>query len=249
MKRISIIIATYNAAKYIERCLDSIIVQKNNFVEIIIIDGNSSDKTVDIINHKYINDIDYFVSEKDNGVYDAWNKGIKVAKGEWIQFIGADDTLLPGAIEAYSSFLEENCLEDIDFVSAKSEYVNSQNKLLKYRGNVYQWDIFRRQMCISHGSTLHSKNLFREVGYYNLNFKLCADYELLLRKGDKVKSLFFDNPVIRMQAGGMSFSIKGQFEAFKIKKLHNTIPIFANMYYLTRGILAFIIRKIIWNVK
>ncbi|MBP9970812.1 MAG: glycosyltransferase, partial [Paludibacteraceae bacterium] len=98
--KISIIIATYNASKTLNRCLDSIVSQKNSEVELIIIDGGSTDETLSVIN-SYSSDIDYVLSEKDNGLYDAWNKGIKAAKGDWIMFLGADDQLLSNALEKY----------------------------------------------------------------------------------------------------------------------------------------------------
>lgn len=248
MKEISIIIATYNAEKYIRRCLDSIIPQKNDTVELIIIDGKSTDNTTSIIK-EYIDSIDFFVSEKDAGVYDAWNKGIKNAQGNWIQFIGADDRLLPHSIDSYLHFLNTHDLDGIDFISARSEYVNVHGKLLQYRGSQYIWSKFRKFMCISHGSTLHSKLLFNEVGGYDLKYKLCADYELLLRKKEKTKALFFDQPVIKMQAGGISFSLAGQVESFLIKKQHKTISLAFNLYHLVRGMVGFVAKKIIWDIE
>jgi glycosyltransferase involved in cell wall biosynthesis len=248
MKIISIIIATYNAERYIERCINSIVQQKNDKIELIIIDGLSVDNTTQII-ERYNEQIDCFISEKDSGIYDAWNKGLEYASGKWIQFIGADDILLPGSINAYLYFLETHNTDNIDFISAKSEYVNSRGKLLQYIGQAYTWEKFRRYMCISHGSTLHNKNMFRETGKYNTCFKICADYELLLRKKDKINTLFFNQFVIRMQTGGLSFSLNGQLETYRIKQFHHTIPEILNIYYLIRGIIGFIIKKIIWRTN
>ena len=100
--KISIIIATWNAEKTLRRCLDSIIPQLTDETELIIIDGGSKDSTNEIIN-SYGNNVAVHLSEPDKGVYDAWNKGIKTSHGEWIMFIGADDTLCPNAIQVYNN--------------------------------------------------------------------------------------------------------------------------------------------------
>ena len=101
----SIIIATYNAAKYLETALQSVFSQTVNDYELILIDGGSKDGTVEIIK-KHQDRIAYWVSEKDQGIYDAWNKGVEQAKGDWVLFIGSDDTLVPDALEAYSDFIK-----------------------------------------------------------------------------------------------------------------------------------------------
>lgn len=97
---ISIVIATFNAAKTLERCLQSIVPQLTDATELVIVDGGSEDETLSIIK-KYEQYVAYTVSEPDKGIYDAWNKGVKVAHGEWIMFIGADDILLPNALTLY----------------------------------------------------------------------------------------------------------------------------------------------------
>ena len=97
MKQISIIIATFNAAKTLERCLQSIISQKQQEVELLVIDGQSNDETLTIL-EQYREHIDVIISEPDRGLYDAWNKGIRKSQGAWMWFIGADDYILPQAV-------------------------------------------------------------------------------------------------------------------------------------------------------
>lgn len=103
---ISIVIATFNAAKTLERCLQSIVPQLTDATELVIVDGGSEDETLSIIK-KYEQYVAYTVSEPDKGIYDAWNKGVKVAHGEWIMFIGADDILLPNALTLYLTKLKK----------------------------------------------------------------------------------------------------------------------------------------------
>lgn len=102
--KISIIIATYNADKTLQRCLYSIALQKTEDIELLIIDGKSKDNTLEIIQkNKAI--INFWLSETDKGIYDAWNKGIKLARGKWIMFLGADDMLLEGSMAFYLDYL------------------------------------------------------------------------------------------------------------------------------------------------
>ena len=230
--KISIITATYNAGKYLEKCLNSIIPQLNNEVELIIIDGGSKDNTVEIIK-RYQKHISYFVSEPDKGIYDAWNKGIKASNNEWIMFIGADDELLPDAISKYLNLLRSKDLSSFDYISAQNEYVNEDEKLIKLLGNGADWKLMRRGNSAAHVASLHSKkNLFEKVGYYNLDFKICADYEILLRKKDSLKSYFLKERIAKMKVGGMSFSVKAIKESYEIRKLHKTItPLFNNVLF------------------
>ena len=123
-KLLSIIIATYNAEKTLQRCLDSIIVQKSEEVELIIIDGGSTDNTVSIIKRNY-KIIDYWISEKDKGIYDALNKGIDKANGKWIQFVGSDDFILPDALVDYLEFIKKTNTSGIDLITARVRIVTS----------------------------------------------------------------------------------------------------------------------------
>lgn len=241
---ISIIIATYNSADTLERCLDSIVSQKNNRVELIIIDGLSKDGTIEIIKN-YGEQIDYYISENDRGVYDAWNKGLAIAKGNWVEFIGSDDMLLPQSIDAFFDIIDSNDLDNIDLISAKNEYVDQAGTFLRYYGEPFIWKKYRKYMTIAHGSTLHNRNLFNEVGSYNLKFSICGDYELIIRK-KSIKSIHVERAILRMQTGGMSFTLKGIIEAFKIRKYHKTVPIQINLYLFVKGIIGFWIRKIKW---
>jgi len=240
MKLISIIIATYNASATLRQCLDSIIPQLDDECELIIIDGCSKDNTNNII-ASYGDKIAYTVSEKDNGVYDAWNKGIIKAQGKWIMFVGADDMLLPNAIKTYlSNISSKPDIQEYDYICAQNEFVDHNGKLLKLMGEKPAWNVMRRTMAAAHVASLHNKkNLFDTIGTYNLRFNICADYELLLRKKEKLKSLFIDAHIARMKIGGMSFTSKAIVETYKIRRLHHSIPNVANECLFIRDWLAF----------
>lgn len=245
--KISIIIATWNAAKTLRTCLDSIVSQMTDDTELIIIDGGSRDDTNNIID-SYGSNITVHISEPDKGIYDAWNKGVKAAKGDWVMFIGADDVLLPGAIELYQRTINttEN-IDQYDYICAHNEYVDKNGKLLKLLGGDPKWSVFRRTMNAAHVASLHNrKSLFGTIGGYNLDFKICADYELLLRKRDKLRSLFIDVRIARMKVGGISFSTKAIVETYKIRKRHHSLPFMVNEIAFLRDWLAyklFVFRK------
>lgn len=107
--KISVVIATYNCAETLQDCLDSIYAQTYPDIDIVVIDGGSKDATVQVIrsNEEYLG---YWISEPDRGIYDAWNKAIIQAKGEWVYFLGADDVLhapdfLPASLQLWNRYL------------------------------------------------------------------------------------------------------------------------------------------------
>lgn len=239
-KLITIIISTYNASKTIKNCLDSIEDQKNENCELIVIDGKSSDNTIEIIK-SYGSLVDKLISESDNGVYDAWNKGINISDGEWIMFLGADDILLKSSIDTYLSIIKNNTkIKSIDYICANNEYTDKQGNIVKILGDKPNYKKMSSRMVAAHVGSLHSKErLFGQVGLYNLDFKICADYELLLRKKNKLNFIFISKKIARMSTGGMSFTSDAVYETFKIRKLHSTISPFRNILVLFYDLLTF----------
>lgn len=244
MKIISIIIATYNAGKTLSKCLDSILLQKCDEVELLIIDGGSKDNTLNIIEESK-NKVDFALSEPDKGIYDAWNKGIKQARGQWIMFVGADDELMPDAIDNYLNILLTHNTESIDYICAQNELVSYDNNFLKKIGKEPSWSRMRYDMAPAHVASLHNKQtLFGQVGLFNLQFHICADYELLLRKKNNLKYLFFPEfTMAKMQEGGMSTSLKAVLETYKIRKYHKTISPILNLVVLVKYLLGYKLYK------
>lgn len=230
-RQISIIIATYNASKTLNRCLDSIVHQLNDEVELIIIDGGSTDSTNEII-RSYRNYVNYTISEKDKGIYDAWNKGVNVARGEWLAFIGADDILCEGAIDMYLKLIHSNKeLKNKDYICARMALYTEKGEWVKDFGSEPTWKSMKYGMSAAHPMSLHNKhNLFDVVGLYDINYKICADYELLLRKREKLDFLYLPQVVVKMQIGGASFSEKGVRETYMIRKNRETITQIENLY-------------------
>jgi glycosyltransferase involved in cell wall biosynthesis len=211
---ISVIIATYNAAQTFEETILSIINQTNKSFELIIIDANSNDATVEII-RKYNKHIAYWVSEPDQGIYDAWNKGILVAKGDWISFIGSDDYLFDSNVfTKVISFLQKANQLGIQYVYGKIIKVNPTNPgAIQYYGKPwkdYQSKILAN-MCMGHWASFHKATLFKEYGLFNADFKISGDYEFLLRifKQNKNIGLFADTVTVAIvREGGVSGNMK-----------------------------------------
>lgn len=222
MIQISIVIATWNAAKTLNACLDSIIPQLTAETELVIIDGGSQDSTNDII-HSYGDKVAYTVSERDRGIYDAWNKGVEASKGQWIMFVGADDRLSDDAIVNYLQYIQ-TIPNDIDFISAKINYVDHDGKTLDYTGRLWDYNRCRINMDVTHVASLTNRRYFERIGLFNIDYKIVGDYELLMRGGREMKPAFMNKIVATMCIGGASFSTKGLREQFKVKRAVADMP-------------------------
>lgn len=214
---VSVIIAVFNGEKYLADAIESIIGQTYKNIEIIIIDGNSTDRTVQIIK-KYQSQISYWISEPDKGIYDAWNKGLSVAQGEWISFIGSDDMYCPDAIENYINFVNLHELEDTEYISSRVQLITEEKEILRIHGEKWKWDKFKVYMNVAHVGSLHNRKLFDQYGRYNISYKIAADYEFLLRAKNKLNADFLDKVTAQMRIGGASLRNTKVFkESFKAK--------------------------------
>ncbi len=170
---ISVIVVVYNAKGTISSTLKSIVEQDYKNIEIIIIDGKSTDGTIEIIN-SYSNKIDVFISEKDEGVYDAMNKGIDASKGKWLFFLGSDDVFINKTI--LSSIFSPYVYSAIDFLYG--DVVLTSNRKI-YGGEKNYMSLVDKNIC--HQSIFYKRTVFEKLGKYNLKYKILGDYDLNLR--------------------------------------------------------------------
>lgn len=205
--KISIICSTYNAQETLPFFLNSIRNQTSKKFELIIVDGGSDDKTIDIIKNN-IDIISNYRTEPDKGIYDAWNKGIKLTTNDWICFVGSDDVLKPNFVERYLKEIDKYGNDNIQYISSKVNYIDSKGKILRVLGNAWRWDSFKKNMTVAHVGSLHHRSLFKEVGEYDIDFQITGDYELLLREGSNLRALFIDQVLVDMKAGGVSLSLE-----------------------------------------
>ncbi len=227
---ISIIVATYNVVMTLQQCISSIVGQTYENIELIIIDGGSTDGTVELLeinNHL----ISYWISESDKGIYNAWNKGLLQAKGEWICFIGADDFILDTQV------IERIAIQ-LAMIPSNINVAYGQIMLLNNFGeNLYAigepWgkvkERFKQIMSIPHPGLMHRRSLFEQNGNFDESFRIGGDYELLLRELKTADAVFIPDIItVGMRQGGLSSSpsnsIETLLEARRAQKMHG-LPI------------------------
>lgn len=212
----SIITAVYNNAQGLERTIGSVLQQEFPDYELIVIDGGSTDATTEILK-KYHDKFSYSVSEKDSGIYHAWNKGLKQAKGTWICFLGGDDIFYPDTLKNYHQFIQLH--SQLRFVSSRVD-LSRDHTVFRTIGLPWSWPRFLTYMTIAHVGSMHHKSLFEQYGYYDESYKMAGDYELLLRARGDLRAGFMPVSTAQMEYGGVSNSSMRIFKEVFRAKMH-----------------------------
>jgi len=207
--KISIITVSYNSALTVQNTIDSVLFQTYKDIEFIVVDGLSKDNTVAILKeqeHKF-NGRMRWISEKDNGLYDAMNKGIRMATGVLVGIINSDDFYHRNDVIAEIAKAFEN--ESIQATFADVRFVNPDNlgKTVRYYSSKnFSPMRFRFGFMPAHPSFFTYKKNFEKFGYYQTDYKIAADYELLIRflYTNKIKYKYLHLDVMKMRTGGMS---------------------------------------------
>lgn len=208
-KMISIVSATYNASKTIEKMILSVLEQKNfSNIEFIIIDGESKDETVNIIK-KYSQYIDYWISEPDKGIYNAFNKGVKKATGKYIYFLGSDDYLSNNII---MNEMEQYLNKNIDIVCGKVYLLDSILNIRKISGKfLSKQEILSGQMAPHQGMFMKRELALKYK--FNEEYRIASDYELFLRAIlDGAKIMFIDLVIANYNVQGVSSNDNKKFQ-------------------------------------
>lgn len=197
MLKISIITVSLNAEKTIERTIKSIISQKYSNLEYIVIDGSSKDKTLEII-EKYKKFIDIQISERDYGLYDAMNKGIRIASGDIIGIINADDFLYPDAlIKVSKGFKDQNYSDSILIgdMFHDGRIIKGWRPKSRYIG-----------AFAAHPPMFIPSKVYQRVGLYNVNYKILADYDLMYRAFNllNIKPIYIEEVLVNFEKGGLA---------------------------------------------
>lgn len=202
--KISIITACYNSADTIRDTIESVLSQNYADVEYIIVDGKSTDDTLRIVD-EYKGRIAKVVSEKDNGIYFALNKGIELASGDVVGILHADDVYTNEAV--ISSVMKK--METADAVYGDLQYVDRKNisKVIRHwKSGIYHTGMFRKGWMPPHPAFFLKKKCYAQYGTFNTTFRTAADYELMLRMIHKhgVPVAYIPEVLVKMRVGGVS---------------------------------------------
>jgi len=178
MPLVSIITVVYNGAAKIERAMQSVFNQSYPNIEYIVIDGGSTDETISII-EKYADRIDYYISQKDDGLYDAMNKGVALSSGKFIGVVNSDDMMFEHGID---EAVRELLAHDADFVAAQDYCADTEgNFVMIYPPDYIDEGCLFGKPPFSHGAAIIGKSAYDRVGYYDTKYKIAADYKLLVQ--------------------------------------------------------------------
>ncbi|MBC7829369.1 MAG: glycosyltransferase [Chitinophagaceae bacterium] len=240
---VSIITIVYNGEKYVEQAILSVLHQSYRNIEYIIVDGGSTDNTISIINH-YREKVHKFISEKDRGISDAFNKGIKMASGTFIGILNADDWYEKNAIEMVIANGNQADIiygdlrlwnnDEVDFI------VKGDHALLEH------------EMTLNHPTVFVRKTCYENLGLFDESFKCAMDYDMLLRlKVNGSRFVHVPHVLANMRWGGFSDAkwMMGVKETLAIKNKYLANQKFLNQLYFYKHILAIAIPKFLTRIR
>jgi len=204
--KVSIITVSFNSAKTIADTIESVLSQDFPEIEYIIVDGDSSDDTIKII-RQYENRISKWISEKDQGMYDAMNKGIAMATGDVIGILNSDDVYINNQVIGEMMALLQEKNAQIVFADLILVDQGDDSKVLRYYDSGhFHPNKFRYGWMPAHPTVFVRRELYQSVGPFSTNYQIAADYEMLIRMLaiQKASYAYLPKPVVRMRSGGAS---------------------------------------------
>ncbi len=242
--KVSVIISVLNARKVLESCIISILNQDYKDFELIIVDGGSTDGTVKILMN-YADKITFWISEKDTGIYNAWNKALAHASGEWICFIGSDDILLPGSL---TKLMAKTECPAVNFVSSRVMMVNDGGEEFGSIGKSWNFQNLSRGLGVVHCGALHHHTLFNEYGLFDDTYQIAGDFEFMVRVGKSIKSSFLNEITVNMCNTGLSRKNikKVIFETSKVLYVNSNFGKSYGIKYFVSAHVRSIIRKFVF---
>ena len=238
--KVSIITVSFNSALTIKDTINSVLSQTYQDIEYIIIDGASSDKTLDII--KSYNGKLTYISEKDGGIYDAMNKGIALATGDVIGTLNADDfytneNVLEEIAQLFMDSNVEACFGDLVYVDQKST-----NKIVRYwKSRDYILGLFKSGWMPAHPTFFVRKSVYDRLGGFNLEYRIAADFELLFRfiEQNEINTKYLPKVLVKMRLGGTTNK-----SLSNILRQNKEIISTLKKYYPDFSVLKFIFKKL-----
>jgi len=204
--KVSIVTAVFNCANTIEDCIKSVVGQTHKNREHIIIDGGSRDGTLEVIN-KYRDKITKVVSEPDRGIYDAMNKGIRLATGNIVGILNSDDIyadefVVENVLKAMSDGKVDTCYGDLVYVDRE----DTKKVIRNWKGGEFNKLNFKRGWMPPHPTFFVKREIYEKYGLFNLGFPIAADYEIMLRSLYRynVSTAYVPKVLVKMRTGGKS---------------------------------------------
>ncbi|MFQ1844827.1 glycosyltransferase [Aeromonas veronii] len=243
---IAIIIATYNSQATIRQCLESILKQSLKEVEVIIQDGGSNDDTLSIIEEMGFSSS--VISQKDSGVYHAWNLALTRVTAQWVTFLGSDDYFKED--DSLSSIRSEiDIAESLKsrIIYGKNIIVDLDDKLVCEIGD--KWEISQKNiyrfMTVRHPGCFCHITLFKEIGGFDESFKIIGDYDFVLRSIAMSSVYYYDFPAVCHRIGGLSISparcMQVIKETYRLRKKHKLKPfLYMDIIFFKRLTLFFL---------
>lgn len=244
---ISIITVVYNGERYLEQAIRSVAAQSGIRFEYIVIDGGSTDGTSDIIK-KHEAHIDKWISEPDEGIYDAMNKGIKLASGEVIGILNADDEMNEGVLKIVGEEFSQN--PELDYLYGYVERMTTAGIVYDIAPSLSVEEMEKKkfkQIPIPHGALFVKKEMFDELGYYKTDYIINSDYDFILRlienrkKGKKINLA-----ISRFRDGGKSSGYLTFWERRRIMKDFG-VPFLPREFVIAKAVTKLFLAKILPN--
>lgn len=240
---VSVITVCLNSEKYLERAIKSVSEQTYPDIEYIIIDGGSTDGSAKIFD-KYKNRINKLVIEKDNGVFDAMNKGIKLAGGKIIYFLNSDDRFYDNRVveDAVTIFTKQSKIDFIYGNIVVFDPVTGNSYVEKYPGEVSKWLFIKK--TIGHPATFFNASCFKKAGHFDDKYKIAADYEWYLRAlyVNRLRPFHIERNISVFRLGGISTN--GRYRDLYLSERREIQKRYFNAFELAcSGILEFMREK------
>ena len=220
---VSILVATWNCAPQLGEFLQSLAAQDWSDWELLLLDNASTDGTAELV-QRFQRQLDparrvVWSSEPDGGIYEAWNRGLGLARGRYLSFIGADDVFLDagglGRIAALTA-------SGVDLITARNAYCGRDGRLLRHWGSPWNWRRMRQSMTIAHPGMLVRRELFERFGPFDASYRICGDYDWFLRLPPDLRSVHSSDSILKVVQGGVSHTRIGAVyrETFRAQRRH-----------------------------
>jgi glycosyltransferase involved in cell wall biosynthesis len=221
--RISILVACWNCGPQLAEFLQSLASQSWRDWQLLVLDNASTDSTAKTVEAFRRNlacpEQLIWSSQPDRGIYDAWNRGLQLASGDYVCFIGADDVFVDAESLGRIATLT---VSQADLITARNVYYSADGRLLRCWGSGWQWQRMRQSMNIAHPAMLLRRELFTRFGYFDDSFRICGDYEWFLRLPPSMHSVHTTEPILHIVQAGVSHTRIGQVfaETYRAQRRH-----------------------------